>query len=80
MGMIVPDAAQAFLPCIRLQASNDAASELAGLHQEVEALRAAVRARDDFIAIAAHELRNPRMSACTAFAGNRREVHAPISI
>jgi signal transduction histidine kinase len=41
------------------RASNDAASELAGLRQQVEALREAVRARDDFIAIAAHELRNP---------------------
>ena len=38
---------------------NDAASELAGLRQQVEALREALRARDDFIAIAAHELRNP---------------------
>jgi signal transduction histidine kinase len=41
------------------QASNDAASELAVLRQQVEELREAVRARDDFIAIAAHELRNP---------------------
>jgi signal transduction histidine kinase len=41
------------------RASNDAASELAALRQEVEALREALRARDDFIAIAAHELRNP---------------------
>lgn len=41
------------------QASNDAALELAALRQQVEALREAVRARDDFIAIAAHELRNP---------------------
>ena len=40
-------------------ASDDGASELAALRQEVEALREAVRARDDFIAIAAHELRNP---------------------
>ncbi|HLJ05101.1 MAG TPA: HAMP domain-containing sensor histidine kinase [Acetobacteraceae bacterium] len=29
------------------------------LHQTIEELRAAVQARDDFIAIAAHELRNP---------------------
>lgn len=29
------------------------------LHQRIEDLRAAVQARDDFIAIAAHELRNP---------------------
>lgn len=34
-------------------------SELARLRQLVEELRQAVRARDDFIAIAAHELRNP---------------------
>jgi two-component system OmpR family sensor kinase len=40
-------------------ASNDAASELTVLRQQVEVLREAVRARDDFIAIAAHELRNP---------------------
>jgi signal transduction histidine kinase len=39
--------------------SNDAASELANLRQQVEALREALRALDDFIAIAAHELRNP---------------------
>ena len=38
---------------------DDAASELAELRQQVAELRAAVRARDDFIAIAAHELRNP---------------------
>jgi two-component system OmpR family sensor kinase len=36
-----------------------AESELARLCQEVQELRQAVRARDDFIAIAAHELRNP---------------------
>ena len=35
------------------------ASELADLRQQVAELRQAVRARDDFIAIAAHELRNP---------------------
>jgi two-component system OmpR family sensor kinase len=34
-------------------------SELAKLRQQVEELRQSVRARDDFIAIAAHELRNP---------------------
>jgi signal transduction histidine kinase len=34
-------------------------TELARLRQQVEELRQAVRARDDFIAIAAHELRNP---------------------
>ena len=39
--------------------SVDAASELAELREEVTKLRQAVRARDDFIAIAAHELRNP---------------------
>ena len=36
-----------------------AASELAILRQQVAELREAVRARDDFIAIAGHELRNP---------------------
>ena len=36
-----------------------AAVELAELRQQVAELRQAVRARDDFIAIAAHELRNP---------------------
>jgi two-component system, OmpR family, sensor kinase len=40
-------------------ASSDAVSKLAALRQQVEELRQAVRARDDFIAIAAHELRNP---------------------
>ena len=35
------------------------ASELAELRQQVVELREAVRARDDFIIIAAHELRNP---------------------
>jgi signal transduction histidine kinase len=40
-------------------ASDAAASELADLRRQVEELRQAVRARDDFIAIAAHELRNP---------------------
>jgi signal transduction histidine kinase len=39
--------------------SDDASSELTALRQQVEELRQAVRARDDFIAIAAHELRNP---------------------
>jgi signal transduction histidine kinase len=39
--------------------SNVAASELADLRQQVVELREAVRARDDFLAIAAHELRNP---------------------
>lgn len=39
--------------------SDVAASELADLRREVAELRQAVRARDDFIAIAAHELRNP---------------------
>jgi signal transduction histidine kinase len=34
-------------------------SELAELRQQLENLRQALRARDDFIAIAAHELRNP---------------------
>ena len=40
-------------------ASDVDASELAVLRQQVAELRLAVRARDDFIAIAAHELRNP---------------------
>jgi signal transduction histidine kinase len=39
--------------------SDVAAAELADLRREVAKLRQAVRARDDFIAIAAHELRNP---------------------
>jgi two-component system, OmpR family, sensor kinase len=34
-------------------------AELAKLHRQVEELRQAVRARDNFIVIAAHELRNP---------------------
>ena len=38
---------------------EDKVSELAELRQLVETLRGSVRARDDFIAIAAHELRNP---------------------
>jgi signal transduction histidine kinase len=37
----------------------DASLELAALRQQVEELRQAVRAQADFIAIAAHELRNP---------------------
>jgi signal transduction histidine kinase len=45
---------------VREQAApDDASSELAALRQHVEELRQAVRARDDFTAIAAHELRNP---------------------
>jgi signal transduction histidine kinase len=40
-------------------ASADDSSELAALREQVEELRQAVRARDEFIAIAAHELRNP---------------------
>ena len=43
----------------RLQSPEDEVSELAQLRQLVDDLRQAVRARDDFIAIAAHELRNP---------------------
>ena len=43
----------------QLQAPEDEVSELADLRQLVATLRRSVRARDDFIAIAAHELRNP---------------------
>jgi two-component system OmpR family sensor kinase len=43
----------------QLEAPEDEVSELAQLRQLVDDLRQAVRARDDFIAIAAHELRNP---------------------
>ena len=43
----------------RLQSPEDEVSELTQLRQLVDDLRQAVRARDDFIAIAAHELRNP---------------------
>jgi signal transduction histidine kinase len=39
--------------------ADDQAPELARLRDRVAALEEAVRARDDFIAIAAHELRNP---------------------
>jgi two-component system, OmpR family, sensor kinase len=37
----------------------DPAASKAQLREEIAALRAAVKARDDFISIAAHELRNP---------------------
>ena len=43
----------------RLESPEDEVSELTQLRQLVDDLRQAVRARDDFIAIAAHELRNP---------------------
>jgi two-component system, OmpR family, sensor kinase len=43
----------------RQAVSRAAASELAELRQLVAELRDSVRARDDFIAIAVHELRNP---------------------
>ncbi|MBV1800309.1 sensor histidine kinase KdpD [Siccirubricoccus sp. G192] len=43
----------------RAKLDADAASEVADLRRRVEELVRAVRARDDFIAIAAHELRNP---------------------
>src|SRR6516162_5981488 len=39
--------------------AEDELSELAELRELVDSLRRSVRARDDFIAIAAHELRNP---------------------
>ena len=42
-----------------LQAPEDEVSDLAKLRHLLETLRQSVRARDDFIAIAAHELRNP---------------------
>lgn len=41
------------------QERHDQSAELVRLRREVEELRQSVRARDDFIAIAAHELRNP---------------------
>ena len=41
------------------QLASDTALELAALRQQVADLHEAVRARDDFIAITAHELRNP---------------------
>ena len=53
----------------RLQAhaaSDDAVSELADLRRQVEELRQAISARVDFIAIAAHELRNPTCSTRTS--------------
>lgn len=40
-------------------APDVAATELADLRRQVADLREAVRARDDFVAIAIHELRNP---------------------
>lgn len=45
--------------CPKQPAPDDDDAELTILREQVEALRKAVRARDDFIAIAAHELRNP---------------------
>ena len=44
---------------VQLEAPEDEVFELAQLRRLVDDLRHAVRARDDFIAIAAHELRNP---------------------
>jgi signal transduction histidine kinase len=41
------------------QAASDMPASIEGLREEIATLRAAVRARDDFISIAAHELRNP---------------------
>ena len=43
----------------QLQVPEDDLSEVVELRQLVETLRQSVHARDDFIAIAAHELRNP---------------------
>jgi two-component system OmpR family sensor kinase len=42
-----------------MDAADDEVSELVELRQQVEDLRRALRAGQDFIAIAAHELRNP---------------------
>jgi signal transduction histidine kinase len=41
------------------QAASDMLATIERLREEIGALREAVRARDDFISIAAHELRNP---------------------
>ena len=43
----------------RPQMSDEAPLEGADLRRQLETLREAIRARDDFIVIAAHELRNP---------------------
>jgi len=40
-------------------AASDQEQEIAELRERIAALEAAVRSRDDFIAVAAHELRNP---------------------
>jgi hypothetical protein len=56
--------------------SGDAASELAALRQQVDELRQAVRARDDFLAIAAHELRNPRWTRAGSCSPSRAEGDA----
>ena len=41
------------------QASSGMPASAESLRAEIAALHAAVRARDDFISVAAHELRNP---------------------
>jgi two-component system OmpR family sensor kinase len=41
------------------KAASDGLESIASLREENAGLRAAVRARDDFISVAAHELRNP---------------------
>jgi len=41
------------------QTASDGLESIASLREENAGLRAAVRARDDFISVAAHELRNP---------------------
>ena len=61
----------------------EAALETADLRRRVEELQQAVRARDDFIAIAAHELRNPMTpiiglaEAALAAARNAKGASAP---
>ena len=66
-----------------MAAADDEVSELVELRQQVEDLRRAVRAGEDFVAIAAHELRNPMTPIVAAAelaliaAESRRHVPAP---